>query len=396
MNVLEVAIGPYPEIRGGVDKMVALLVDGLLAKGWRVAVLVPGSWEVARLQEREVAGVPVYERRLRLPLERGAKLRSLLGWLTELPRTVIDLRRICRQHRIDVIHIHTATNYAYWFRLLRLMGGPPYVITFHGSDVAEFRTRRERDRALIRWALAGSAATTAVSRWLAGQAKSKFQGLCDPVCIYNGIAVPTPGHASGAVLNPAQTLIGDAPYFMMVGSFDPYKGHDIAIRAWGLLPPDRRPYLLIVGEGALRESYLRLIDEVGCTGHVRLTGQLPNPQVQRLLATALGVVFPSRSEGFGYVILEAGLAQAALLCTRIPPLNEIVVDGETGILVPAEDPQAVADAISRLANDSELRRRLGANLRHAVETRFSAEIMTGEYAALFTRVVAEGRPKARG
>lgn len=395
MNVLEVVIGPYPEIRGGVDKMVSLLVAGLMRRGCEVAVLVPGSWEIARLRSREVDGVSVYERRLRLPLEQGPKLRSLLGWLGELPRTLLDLRRICRKHRIDIIHIHTATNYVYWFRLLRLIGGPPYVITFHGSDVADFRTRRKGDRALIRWALAGSAAANAVSRWLTEEAKRVFSGLCDPVCIYNGIAVTTPRREADAATNPARALIGDSPYFVMVGSFDPYKGHDIAIRAWGLLPSDRRPHLLIVGEGPLRESYLQIVDQLGCTDRIHLTGQLPNAQVQLLLASALGMVFPSRNEGFGYVILEAGLAETPLLCSRIPPLDEIVVDGETGILVPPDDPQALADAVLRLVADPELRRRLGANLRRAVETRFSTGTMADKYAALFTQAGAESRLAAQ-
>lgn len=388
MNVLEVVIGPYPEIRGGVDKMVSLLVDGLVATGWRVAVLVPGPWEAAALRQRQAAGVPVYERRLRMPLERGSKLRGLLGWLAELPRTLLDLRRICRRHRIDVVHVHTATNYVYWFRLLRLIGGPPYVVTFHRGDVVDFPTRRRGDRALIRWALAGSAGTNAVSRWLAEEARRVFAGLCEPECIYNGIAV-TPPDEPAPGRSPARALIGDAPYFVMVGTFDPYKGHDIAIRAWGLLPPDSRPHLLIVGEGELRESYLQLIDQLGCADRIHLTGQLPNDQVQLLMKSALGMVFPSRNEGFGYVILEAGLAETPLLCARIPPLDEIVVDGETGVLVAPEDPQAVADAVRRLGADPGLRRRLGANLRLATETRFSLETMTNGYAKLFAKIVAD-------
>lgn len=387
MNVLEVVIGPYPEIRGGVDKMVALLVDGLIAEGCAVSVFVPGPWEATALQRREPNGVATYTLRLRMPQVRDRPVSGLIGWLLELPRTVSSLRRICADHRIAVVHIHTATNYNYYFRLVRLLGGPPYVITFHRGDVVDFHTRGWLDRALIRWGLAGAAATNAVSRWLANDARRVFPGLCDPVHIYNGIlAAPPAAPAAPGGEDIVERLAGGEPYFIMVGTFDPYKGHDIAIRAWGLLPASARPLLLIVGEGELRAAYLDLIAKTGCADHVRLTGQLPNHQVQRLMARASAMVFPSRSEGLPYVALEAGLAGIPLICTHVPPFDEIVVDGENGILVTPENPGALAAAVQRVAADAELRRRLGATLRKTVETKFSVTAMVKAYKAMFERV----------
>lgn len=395
MNVLEVVIGPYPEIRGGVDKMVSVLIDGLVARGARVTVLVPGTWAAATLRRREAHNIVIYERRLRMPFVQESMLRGFIGWLFEVPKTLRDLRRICARHGIEVIHVHTATNYVYWFRLLRLIGGPPYVITFHRGDVVDFPERSCVDRALIRWSLAGAAATNAVSRWLAEEARRRFPGLCDPVHIYNGM--DRTARASG--LRPAEdasalSAIPNEPYFVMVGTFDPYKGHDIAIRAWGLLPADDRPHLLIVGDGELRRTYLDLIDRLGCSAWIHMMGQLPNEDVQRIMRSSLGMIFPSRNEGFGYVILEAGLAGTAVLCSRIPPFDEIVTDGESGLLVPPEDPQALADAVRRLSVDPALRRRLGENLRRDVETRFSTEAMTEGYIELF-EAVRDRRPVPR-
>lgn len=389
MNVLEVVIGPYPQIRGGVDKMVALLVDGLVAEGCAVTVFVPGPWEAAALEERQAGGASVYTLRLRRPVDGGRSLRSLAGWLGELPGTLSALRRICRRHRIDVIHIHTATNYGYWFRLLRWLGGPPYVITFHRGDVVDFSTRLPLDRWLIRWALAGAAATNAVSQWLAVEAKRVFPGLCDPGPIYNGIAEMP--RAPEAQPDTAAALVGGKPYFIMVGTFDPYKGHDIAIRAWGLLPRENRPHLLIVGEGELRPSYERLIEEVGCRDCIHLTGQLPNPVVQQLLASATAMVFPSRSEGLPYVALEAGLAKLPLVCSHVPPFDEIVADGESGILFRPEDPADLAAAVVRLTGDPALRERLGEALRRTIETKFSVAAMVQGYRALFERAVSRRR-----
>ncbi len=383
MNVLEVVIGPYPEIRGGVDKMVSLLIAGLARRGCGIVVLVPGTWAVTRLQSRKAGGVTVYERRLRLPLEQGPKWRSLLGWLGELPRTLLDLRRICRRHAIDVVHIHTATNYVYWFRLLRLIGGPPYVVTFHRGDVVDFPTRRKPDQALIRWGLAGAASTNAVSRWLAEEAERVFPGLCAPVRIYNGIP---PASRGGLRPEPVSAALMAAPYVVMVGTFDPYKGHDVAIRAWALLPSDA-PHKVIVGAGELRPGNVKQIAEQGSGGRGHQAGQLPNAEVQQLVAGAIAMVFPSRNEGFGYVILEAGLAATPVICSRIPPFDEIVVDGESGVLVAPEDPAALAAAVSRISQDETLRRGMGEALRRTVETQFSDTGMVEGYLALFRRVV---------
>ncbi len=389
MNVLEVVIGPYPQIRGGVDKMVALLVDGLVAEGCAVTVFVPGLWEAATLGQENAGGVSVYTLRLRRPVTGGRALRSLAAWLGELPRTLRAQRGICRRHRIDVIHIHTATNYCYWFRLLRWLGGPPYVITFHRGDVVDFATRWPLDRFLIRCGLAGAAATNAVSRWLAVEARRVFPGLCDPAPIYNGIAEMP--RAAEAAPGTVAALVGDKPYFIMVGTFDPYKGHDVAIRAWGLLPEGTRPHLLIVGEGELRQSYERLIEEVGGGDCIHLTGQLPNQVVQQLLASATAMVFPSRSEGLPYVALEAGLARLPLVCSHVPPFDEIVDDGESGILFRPEDPADLAAAVLRLTGDPALRERLGEALRRTVETRFSVEAMVRGYRALFDQAASIGR-----
>lgn len=386
MNILQVTLRRYPEVMGGVDMMVATLVPALKRLNCTITVFVPGSWSDRRLKCYVADGVTVYSRRLTMPFARRRRLRNLLVWLFEGPVALLGLWALCRRHRINLVHIHTATPNLVYFRMLRLLGGPPYVVTFHRGDVVEFGQRPRINQKFIKWGLAGAASTNAVSKWLAREAKGTFQGLCDPVAIYNGIDVDS-------LISDANRL-GDGPsesrgaYFLMVGSFDPYKGHETAIRAWGeVVESNPNLRLLLAGEGDLRKSYERLIERTSCQRHVVLLGQRRHSEILSLMASALGLIFPSRSEGFAYVILEAGLMENPVICTDIPAFAEVVADGESGIIVPVDDPKAIADAVMRLMDNEELRKRLGSALRERVEECFCADLMAQRYETLYRAVI---------
>ena len=83
------------------------------------------------------------------------------------------------------------------------------------------------------------------------------------------------------------------------------------------------------------------------------------------------VALPSFSEGLGIVLLEAGAAGKPVVASDIRGIDEVVIDGETGILVPPQDPKALATAILQLLEDAQMRNRLGAAARRSVKDRFS-------------------------
>ena len=98
-------------------------------------------------------------------------------------------------------------------------------------------------------------------------------------------------------------------------------------------------------------------------------------------ATAL--IFPSRNEGLGLVMLEAGAAGLPVICSRIGPFMEIARDEESALMVEPEDSAALAEAVVRLAGDPALRRRLGDTLRRRVHEQFSADTMASRYEDLY-------------
>ena len=103
------------------------------------------------------------------------------------------------------------------------------------------------------------------------------------------------------------------------------------------------------------------------------------------------VVAPSRYESFGLTALEAMIFAKPCIASDVGGLPEVVADRETGLLVPPDDPEALAAALLRLINDEALRRVMGAAGRRRYEARFTAEKMAQAACAWFSSVVAAGR-----
>jgi glycosyltransferase involved in cell wall biosynthesis len=108
------------------------------------------------------------------------------------------------------------------------------------------------------------------------------------------------------------------------------------------------------------------------------------------LERARVLCLPSRSESFGVALLEAGAYGLPVVASRVGGIPEIVTDGETGLLVPPEDPAALSDALERVLSDPERARRLGDNLRRRVVADFSWTRAYQDYRALLRTPTDEG------
>jgi glycosyltransferase involved in cell wall biosynthesis len=104
---------------------------------------------------------------------------------------------------------------------------------------------------------------------------------------------------------------------------------------------------------------------------------------RRILSAFDFAVQPSRSEAFSLTLLESACASLPVIATRVGGNPELVVDGETGILVPPENPEALAQAIMKFAGDSELREKMGRAARERYEQNFTIEKMTAQVEALY-------------
>jgi glycosyltransferase involved in cell wall biosynthesis len=146
---------------------------------------------------------------------------------------------------------------------------------------------------------------------------------------------------------------------------------------------------LIVGDGPLRSQLEATAHAFRLDGAVRFLGH--RDDVPRLLASADLLVLPSLYEGLPNVVLEAMRARKPVVATAAPGTTEVVIDGRTGLLVPMQDPPALAQAIRTVIEDRDLAQRLGAGGRARVESEFRADAMISRFADLYERLA-----RARG
>jgi glycosyltransferase involved in cell wall biosynthesis len=159
------------------------------------------------------------------------------------------------------------------------------------------------------------------------------------------------------------------PEVLYAGRLSPEKGVlELVQAAEGL-------NLVVAGDGPLRARI------PGTQGFV------PHDELQRLYARAAVVACPSRREGFGVACLEAMAHGRPVVATAVGGLRDLVVDGETGLVVPPRDPGALRSALERLLGDPELRRRLGAAGRERARERFSWAAVTDATMAAYAEAV---------
>ena len=212
--------------------------------------------------------------------------------------------------------------------------------------------------------------------------------------VYYGIT-PDAGAAKAAARPAVRTEFGvpaEAPLLLTVGRLDPQKGHLDLIgalrRVVAALPS---VHLVIAGapqqasaayEQALRATTAapELATRVHWAGH--------RDDVPALLAACDIVVQPSHWEGFGLVLVEAMAARRPVVATAVSAIPEVVRDGETGLLVPPHDPDALARALLQLCGDPEHRTRLGAAGAARVQSHFTAERMVRETLAVYAEAGA--------
>jgi glycosyltransferase involved in cell wall biosynthesis len=177
----------------------------------------------------------------------------------------------------------------------------------------------------------------------------------------------------------------DRPTVLFLGQTKYRKGWDVLVRA---IPHVRaavpQARFIFAGHTARDQSdFDRLVDELGVRNAIDLPGRVSEMEKIRLLRSAWLLTLPARYEGFGIPLVEAMLVGTPVLTTDVPACNEIVQDGETGVVVPPDDPEALGAAIARLLTDVGLRTRLAhAGHAHAL-AEYDAPVMAERFAALY-------------
>ena len=199
--------------------------------------------------------------------------------------------------------------------------------------------------------------------------------------IPNGVRPRGPGPGRAAARR-SLGLDDDQLVVMTVGRLVTMKGQRYLVEA----TPDlvaRFPdvAVVIVGQGHLYRPLSDLARELGVSASVHLPGHRPDARM--LLDAADVFVLPSRHEGMPLAAMEAMDAGLPVVATNVIGTAEVVADGETGLLVPSEDPRALASALTRLLADPDLRARYARAGRRRYLERFTSARMTAETLAMY-------------
>ncbi|MEK9171842.1 MAG: glycosyltransferase [Patescibacteria group bacterium] len=159
------------------------------------------------------------------------------------------------------------------------------------------------------------------------------------------------------------------------------KGLDVLLMAWSKFIKNHQAKLVIIGEGEERKNLENMANNLGISDFVTFKGSVDN--ARSLLSNFDIFCLPSRSEALPYTLLEAGLAVLPVIATTVGGIPEIIESGINGVLVPSEDAEALFSTLILLAEDENLRKRLGTALKHSVEENFSFENMVSKTLALY-------------
>jgi glycosyltransferase involved in cell wall biosynthesis len=180
----------------------------------------------------------------------------------------------------------------------------------------------------------------------------------------------------------------DPPVVLAYGRITPDKGFDLLIAAFAFVHAELpRARLVVAGDGDARAALEAQARELGLNGAVELPGWVPPERVPTMINEATVVAMPSRwREAFGLVALEAATMARPVVATRTGGLEEVVADRKTGLLVPGEDPAALADALLELLNDPERATLLGQAGRARAQRSFSLDAQLDAYQRIYERL----------
>lgn len=291
----------------------------------------------------------------RFPFQRILRSRDPAQTLA-LCRTIAQLKRTVRP---ECILVYALSPGVYFHLRTRTAWSAPSIATLH-SSMAQHATHTD---GLIGQALEDAAWVMACSHHSLENARARYPFIAAKATVVHNAVEPPAGTVHALELSP--------PRLLHVGRLVPEKGTDIVIAALrAVVERASETHLQIAGDGPLHETLMRRAAELGVADRVEVLGFIEQPVLSRLFADASIVVQPSRREGIPLAALEAAHAGRPVIATAVGGFPELVIDGETGLLVPPESPPAVAEAILRLIGDPQGARRMGANARRRAQEMF--------------------------
>jgi glycosyltransferase involved in cell wall biosynthesis len=272
----------------------------------------------------------------------------------------LEMQRLGVEH----IHAHWATHPTLGAYVIHALTGIPYSFTAHAHDIYV-------DRTMLAEKIRAASFVAAISEYNRRLLHDLYGAISDRVVVIHC-------GADLSVFKPRPEQPRSGPFtFVTVARLEEMKGHAYLIDAYAQLKQQGVDFrALFIGEGKTRAAIEEQIARLGLGDRISLLGLQPRDRVSELVSAADVVVMPSitasdgHQEGIPVALMEALATERPVVATAISGIPELVIDGQTGLLTPERDSNALAAALLRLCQEPELRRALGAAGRAKVLAEF--------------------------
>jgi len=300
--------------------------------------------------------------------------------------------RLGRRRRYEVVHVHWPLPHALFGWAARRACGARMVTSWYGVELRWVKSSLPWLKRFLVWALRTSDQVVAISSATARE-------ITNVVPVSVRVIPYTVGFPETAA-GPSLPRAGDSFLILFVGSLVERKGVRYLIDALPLLPAQLHAKLVIIGDGAERSRLEAQVRARGLQHLVEVRGRVAEQELRRAYAAASVLVLPAivdargDTEGLGVVLLEAMSYGVPVIGSDLGGITDIVVDGQTGLLVPPQDSAALAAALERLATDRDLARRLGEAGAGHVRRHFSWPAIIAQWEECYLAVLDPGRASA--
>jgi len=312
---------------------------------------------------------------------------------------VMFLTRFLSEHRVDLVHTHRYKDTVLGAAAAKLAGVPHVIRTMHGLrepmtgwNRIKFGAYQTLDTMMLRWC---GDRVIAVSNRMAGDLISNGYRSSQVTVIHNGIDLrKVSANRNSEEIKRELGLDGAAIVIGTAGRLAPVKGHDTFLRAARLIL-DREPgaRFAIAGDGPLEHDLKAQASRLGIGEACRFLGA--RSDVNDVMSAMDVFVLPSLNEGLPMAVLEAMALAKPVVTSKVGGLPEVIRHGESGVLVPPGNDEALASACLELARDRQRAARMGAQAKRSVEDEFSHE-RNGQALIDVYRAVGRQYPRRSG
>lgn len=373
---------------GGVSTAVLELQQEFSKPPHTVRILAPSDSH--RLES--IGDCGVYGMYLRNIVVDSARIKGFVAFVIFFPVTLIRLWLFLRSHRIDVVQLQYPLPHMMYFAVLRRISRWKLVVTFQGNDAHNLYMLHGLNRRFLKSILAASDHITGVATSLIEKVRNQF-----PDVKIESTIVPNGARAIATDANPDNSVDHTLPsnFVLTVGQLIYRKGIDVLIEALAILKRGGSSIEVVaIGDGDERTRFKQQAEEAGVSDRIHFVGWKPHDQVLLYMRRCVFFALASREEGLPLVIAEAMLLRKTAVATNVDGIPDIVVDGITGVLVPPDDPKALAKAMSTVFRDKTLRHELEARAYDHAMREFTWKAVGSQYLKLFRNCVSTATTSA--